>query len=64
MCAFDFTQAVPSVFIELHNSSLSSLYPVKKTFIFVLVLQGHMNKDHADETKLIVQHSTNVKASK
>jgi hypothetical protein len=29
----------------------------------VCIPQGHMNKDHADDTKLIVQHSTNVKVS-
>ncbi|CAM0906423.1 unnamed protein product [Alopecurus aequalis] len=28
---------------------------------FSTPITGHMNKDHADETKLIVQHSTNVK---
>jgi hypothetical protein len=28
-----------------------------------MYIQGHMNKDHGHDTKLIVQHSTNVKAS-
>ncbi|XP_051215226.1 glutamyl-tRNA reductase-binding protein, chloroplastic [Lolium perenne] len=28
---------------------------------FSAPITGHMNKDHADDTKLIVQHSTNVK---
>lgn len=27
-------------------------------------MQSHMNKDHSDDTKLIVQYSTTVKASK
>ena len=37
-------------------SNLSHLYSLIKTLFF----QSHMNRDHAEDTKVIVQHCTSV----
>ncbi|XP_037462419.1 serine/arginine repetitive matrix protein 1-like [Triticum dicoccoides] len=45
------------------NLATSASTQSASTKLAACIPQGHMNKDHADDTKLIVQHSTSVKAS-
>ena len=48
------------IFCRLHTKSIKL---PSCSSLAACIPQGHMNKDHSDDTKLIVQHSTNVKAS-
>ena len=59
------TVCLGSVFVYSYGlSHLLNFTPNVSTFrCHTYTLQSHMNKDHADDTKLIVQHSTTVKAS-
>jgi len=58
------TVCLGSVFVYSDGlSHLLNFTPNVSTFRCHTILQSHMNKDHADDTKLIVQHSTTVKAS-
>ncbi|KAK6151868.1 hypothetical protein DH2020_014503 [Rehmannia glutinosa] len=42
------------------TAKVDPVYQFSKPITLLNFLQSHMNKDHADETKLIVQHTTSV----